>query len=102
MTLSWRKLLQASINATTTEASTIMAYTRPRSHGEAALSRRRPSHKISPIDRAVPREWLPTIAPFGVDTVAAVEVFDDRDRRVRGFGGYGGALRATSTGGRVS
>jgi hypothetical protein len=83
-----------------------MAYTRPRSRGETALSRRRPSHKIFPIDRAVLREWLPTIVPFGVDTVAAVErlyeVFDDRDQRVRGFGGYGGVLRAISTGGRVS
>ena len=44
-----------SINATTTEASTIMAYTRPRSRGKAALSAHRRSHRISESDRGVLR-----------------------------------------------
>ncbi len=92
-----------SVNATTTEASTVMAYTRPRVRGEAALSRDRRSHKIFPTERGAlrvhdGREFAGTIVPIGVDTVDAVEwpyeVFDQRDRPVGMFGDYREALRA--------
>ena len=80
-----------------------MAYTRPRSRGEAALSRRRRSHKFSATDRGVlrvhdGRECVGTIVPVGVDMVEAVErpcvAFDHHDRRVGRYGGYREALRA--------
>jgi hypothetical protein len=62
-----------SVNATTTEASTVMVDTRPRSRGEAALSRHR-SHKISPADRGAVRvddgrDCVGTIVPVGVGTI---------------------------------
>jgi hypothetical protein len=71
-----------------------MGYTRPRGRGEAAFSRQRRSHKISPIERGVlrlhnGRENVDTIMPV-VDRVEAVErpgaAFDQHDRRVGRFG----------------
>jgi hypothetical protein len=88
-----------------------MAYTRPRSRGEAALSRRRRSHKVSPTDRGAlrvhdDRECVGTIVPVAVDTVGPVErpnvVFDHRDRRVRASAGVREAGRAVSGKGRAS
>jgi hypothetical protein len=79
-----------------------MAYTRPRSRGEAALSRHRRSHKISPADRGAVR-----VVHNGRDcvgTIDAVErpyvVFDQGDQRVGSCGGCE-VLRAVPSRGRA-
>ena len=83
---------------------------RPRSRGEAALSRRRPSHKISPTDRGAlrvhdDRECVGTIVPPGVDAVGAVErpyaTFDQPDRRVGNSGCHRKALRGVPSRGHA-
>jgi hypothetical protein len=87
-----------------------MVYTRPRSRGEAVLSRHR-FHKISPADRGAVRvhdgrDCVGTIVPVGGGAVDAVErpyaVFDQRDRRLGRFGGYRETLRAGQSRGRAS
>jgi hypothetical protein len=86
-----------------------MAYTRPRSRGEAALSRYR-SHKISPADRGAVRvhdgrDCVITIVSVGVGTIEAVArsyvVFDQGDQRVGSYGGYREVLRAVPSRGRA-
>jgi hypothetical protein len=88
-----------------------MAYTRPRSRGEAALSRHRRSHKISASDRSVlrgheSRDPVGTLMPAGVETIDAVErqyaVCGQRDRRLSRSGCYREALRAVPSLGRAS
>jgi|SRR6185503_19018369 hypothetical protein len=100
-----------TVNATTIEASTVMAYTRPRARGEAALSRRPHSHRIASTDRsALPvhcgQEWVGTNVLVGVNIVEAVKrscaIFDQRDRRVGRFDGCLEALRAVPSRGRAS
>jgi hypothetical protein len=87
-----------------------MSYTRPRSRGEAALSRKRCSHRISSTDRPAfrvndGRDCPRTIVLVAIDTVGPVErpcaIFDQRDRRVRGAAGFREALRAVSGRGRA-
>jgi hypothetical protein len=74
-----------------------MTYTRPRSRGEAALSRNRRSHRISSTDRPGFRvndgpKCLRTIVPVAIDAVGPVErpcaIFDRREapRAVSGRG----------------
>jgi hypothetical protein len=52
------------------------------------------------------RDCVGTIVPVRVDTIDTVErpyvVFDQRDRSVRGSGGYREALRAVPSRGRAS
>lgn len=88
-----------------------MDYTRPRSRGEAALSRHHRSQKISATDRGIPRvpdgrECVVTVVPVGVNTIDAVEqpyvVFDQRDRRIGNSGGHRETLRAVSSQERAS
>ena len=80
-----------------------MAYTRPRSRREAALSRHRRSDKTSLNRRSALRVHddsvrIGTTLPVGVDTIDAVEgacmIFDERDRPGDRSGGYREVLRA--------
>src|SRR5438105_279702 len=58
-----------------------MAYTRPRSRREAALSRRRPG-----------RPWRPVRRPAARPRQQRYVVFDERDRGIGTFGSYHEAL----------
>lgn len=81
-----------------------MTYTRPRSPGEAALSRHRRSHKISATDRGVfpvydGRERVGTVVPVRVETIDAAgrrHFLDQCNGRVPRCGGCREALRALS------